>query len=1293
MQSYPAKSVSRLVGLLAIIFTLQYSSASHAEEVYQCGSTYYVYLPEETYLRQYNNNGDLIRDFSGKNSADVFYTGDSIYILRDDYKMFHYGEPGWIPHSTDNPDGSVGIDVVKTCQAGETIYFLQKDKNVLHFGHNGRERGLGNNDIANIYQTGDSVYVLTDARKLTHYGKNGWIHHSTDVNGWVSESVRKVVNVADSVYFLEDGGRLRQFDHGGLIRNAQQNVADVFQAGDTLYSFSNDYGGTLTHFRADGSTNGFEHLFGTINKIYPSGDLVYVYSNQMGGMLEKYDAFGRIGNGPIATSIDKVFHSGSTVYAYSKDDGGRFALYRADGSSNGFDHIAGTIIDVYQSGDSVYVHSDQNGGMIEEYNDFGRIGTGPFVTGIDKVFQSGSTLYAYSKDDGGRFALYRADGSSNGFDHIAGTIIDVYQSGDLVYLHSKEQNGMLEKYDELGRIGTGPIATGIKKVFQSFDTVYAYSKDYGGRFTHYRADGSSNGFDHIAGTIIDVYQSGDLVYLHSKEQNGMLEKYDELGRVGTGPIATGIKKVFQSFDTVYAYSKDYGGRFTHYRADGSSNGFDHIAGTIIDVYQSGDLVYLHSKEQNGMLEKYDELGRVGEGPIATSVKKVCSSGDTLYVHSRDYRGMLKQFKADGSNNSFEHIFGKVKDIFQIGDQVYVHRRDQGGMIEKYDDFGRIGDGPFVTGIDKAVQSGGTLYAYSKHDGGRFAQYRADGSSNGFDHIAGTIKGVYEIGELVYVHSKLNDGMVERYDEVGRIDDGPFLTSIDKVLQSGGTLYAYSSIEGGRFAQYRADGTSNGFGHVAGTISGVYQIGDFVFLHTNQNGGMVEKYDEVGRVGDGPFLTGIAKVCQSGKSLYAYSTTDGGRFAQYRADGTSNGFEHIAGTIEDVFQAGDVVYVQSDLYDGMIERYDENGRIGNGPIATGVKSASLVGATLSIDTGENPENSTIPPMEMIGTLVAEKIEAKIKDWAENHNFSLGYFDGFEFQELTYNQQTGDITVRFKIKVSYNVSTPQNLIGIVQEQGENLYNEAVKAWNESRSPGGDLWTKTYNKIKGLFLNGGSFHVITASPEFKFVINLSEGPDSANLKVTQRFDNPVTKYLDNLGIAFPNEVSVTIDQQLIQDIAAVLDGDLGPIWRGIINELSDDEYDEFLSRLKEQRPGCYVSHKEFVDWASAETVALYTGAIVATSGAATEVVIQDMRTQLENEFYREDGVLEWLEQRGIENAETYLEEFVDSLSKGLKVDGDMVMSGYFAVKWHNVKYTYGHEPFTVNSSHKAFQIIWEP
>ena len=703
-------------------------------------------MPEETYLRQYNNNGDLIRDFSGKNSADVFYTGDSIYILRDDFKMFHYGEPGWIPHSTDNPDGSVGIDVVKTCQAGETIYFLQKDKNVLHFGHNGRERGLGNNDIANIYQTGDSVYVLTDARKLTHYGENGWIRHpeSEDSEGWIGTEVTEVICVGDTIYFTNEQGDLFHFEHDGYVRLSDspedyvgpimvdvtlsapvgsaayianevgelflckemsdpQKVADYVDhmqsSGDILYAINTPYGeGHLTQFDQDGYKNNLENMIGTTD-VVKAGDLIYALRND--GALFRYDDVGYV------------------------------------------DHVRDGVIDIARTGSLVYVQTNDGAGMLSQFDESGFCNNLETMIGTVKIAECGDLIYAL-KNDGN---LYRYD--EGGYvDHVRGSVSNIAKTGDLVYVHTKGPNELLAQYDESGYKNNLENMIGTTRIAECGNLIYAVDPD--GNLFRYGEHGL---IDLERNDVIDIARAGNMVYVLNKN-NGFnhLTQYDENGPVNDDHQLVGTKQVIQLGNLVYVLKND------------------------------------------GNLFRYDETGYIEhERGLVTQIEKI---GNFLYVLSSDQGGMLMQYNEDGYVNNFENMFGTVR--IAKADYILYALKNDGNLFR----FNHIGYVDHVRGsVADIAETGSLVYVLTSEYGGQLMQFGAAGYRNNLEGMIGTIQ-IVKIGDLIY--ALRFDGNLYRYDESGYVDhvrgDVTNIAAVEDYVE-----VVVTSDEGTFVAKYKATG--------------------------------------------------------------------------------------------------------------------------------------------------------------------------------------------------------------------------------------------------------------------------------------------------------------------------------------------------------------------------------------------------------------------------------------------------------------------------------------------------------
>jgi hypothetical protein len=187
---------------------------------------------------------------------------------------------------------------------------------------------------------------------------------------------------------------------------------------------------------------------------------------------------------------------------------------------------------------------------------------------------------------------------------------------------------------------------------------------------------------------------------------------------------------------------------------------------------------------------------------------------------------------------------------------------------------------------------------------------------------------------------------------------------------------------------------------------------------------------------------------------------------------------------------------------------------------------------------------------------------------------------------------------------------------------------------------------------------------------------------------FDIPVGGWVgDTLGnMGIDNHIRFAVDEATLAVVRAVLTGDLTPLWSRAVDTLSSDDYGDVKGRYAAMAGGTanlYFASKEFVTWAGPETLAAYGGAIVASGGAATPAVLADTMARLGAEA---DRAVNWLAAYSAGYAQAMKQEVLRALVEGRDID-----TGYFAVKWTTVGYTYGFGPASVTVHHQAFAVLW--
>ncbi len=138
------------------------------------------------------------------------------------------------------------------------------------------------------------------------------------------------------------------------------------------------------------------------------------------------------------------------------------------------------------------------------------------------------------------------------------------------------------------------------------------------------------------------------------------------------------------------------------------------------------------------------------------------------------------------------------------------------------------------------------------------------------------------------------------------------------------------------------------------------------------------------------------------------------------------------------------------------------------------------------------------------------------------------------------------------------------------------------------------------------------------------------------------------------------------------------------------TDDNYDQVRDALY-QRYGAgnvYFASRNFVSWASPETLAVYTAAGILTGGASLGATLEDMKAHLVSEASQ---IGNWLASKA-KSGHPGVDDIINAILNRKEVDGV-----YFAVKWTQVNYYYRGNVLglwrpTIKSPHAAFAVVFK-
>jgi len=147
------------------------------------------------------------------------------------------------------------------------------------------------------------------------------------------------------------------------------------------------------------------------------------------------------------------------------------------------------------------------------------------------------------------------------------------------------------------------------------------------------------------------------------------------------------------------------------------------------------------------------------------------------------------------------------------------------------------------------------------------------------------------------------------------------------------------------------------------------------------------------------------------------------------------------------------------------------------------------------------------------------------------------------------------------------------------------------------------------------------------------------------------------------------------------------------GAVQRIIESEYDDIKKRLENDhgQDNVYLASPQFVRWANPTTLATRVITLIASAGAASEAIIQEVKSKAEEEF----GLIKkWLQAKQLVNV-----DFDQAVNRLLAGETPSLILPELNVRWQNIKYRSwvrigGNDVSATKISivHWGFAIIWK-